>query len=81
MHSALSILAIGSLGNMEILVILILVSILIGVPLLVVLFVWFVMNKGKTSSSAPPPSSPLPDEKEKHQADPQTTIRNDDSES
>lgn len=75
MHPALTFLAIGSLGNMELLIIMILISVLLGVPLIVVIVVVFLTNKGKKTPPAPPPSSVanIPEPK----ANPQTTIRED----
>ena len=75
MHSILSLLAIGSIGNMELLIIGLLVSVLLGVPLIVVLIAVFLVNKRR---NAPPPPPPAIKDIPVHQENPQTAIRNDD---
>ena len=58
MHSALTLLAMGSMGNMEMLVIAILAAIVMGVPLLAVLLLAIVARTKNLKPTAKPPVLP-----------------------
>ena len=58
MDSALTLLAIGSLGNLEMLVIALLASIVLGIPLIAVLILAFVARSKNLTPPANPPVLP-----------------------